>query len=228
MKLNKKIIKELVILNKNIFKNNLTILNFGNASYLDRANQAIYIKGTGFNTKDVSSEKISILRIKNNKFYPVNKVKPSVDTIIHYSIYKALPKIKFIAHTHSTFATVLAQSNVEPLCLGTTHADFFYKNIPLSMKLKNFNHSNYEKEIGNSIVNRIKKEKYTPPGILIRDHGLIAWGTTSKQTLENLIAIEKICELFYFSQLVKKKKISKKLHYLHFFRKHGKNKRYGQ
>ena len=95
MKLNKKIIKELVTLNKNIFKNNLTILNFGNASYLDRANQAIYIKGTGFNTKDVSSEKISILRIKNNKFYPVNKVKPSVDTIIHYSIYRALPKIKF-------------------------------------------------------------------------------------------------------------------------------------
>ena len=228
MKSDKKIIKNVMLLNKNIYRNNLTILNFGNASYLDRINHKLYIKGTGFNTEDVNENNISVLKIKNNVLKPINKIKPSVDTIIHYSIYRALPKINFVAHTHSTFATVLAQLNLEPECSGTTHADFFYKNIPLSLKLKNFNNNNYEKEIGNSITNRIKKEKYTPPGMLIRSHGLIAWGKTAKETLDNLIAIEKICELFYLGRLIKSGKITKKLHDLHFFRKHGKYKRYGQ
>ena len=228
MKSDKKIIKNVVMLNKNIYRNNLTILNFGNASYLDRASQKLYIKGTGFNTEDVNKKNISVLKIKNNIFNPINKIKPSVDTIIHYSIYRAIPKINFVAHTHSTFATVLAQLNLEPECVGTTHADFFYKNVPLSLKLKKFNNSNYEKEIGDSITNRIKREKYLPPGILIRSHGVIAWGKTAKETLDNLIAIEKICELFYLSKLIKKKKIPIKLHNLHFFRKHGKKKRYGQ
>jgi|TARA_B110000503_G_scaffold81753_1_gene124923 L-ribulose-5-phosphate 4-epimerase len=228
MKSDKKIIKDVVFLNRNIFKNNLTILNFGNASYFDRPKDKIYIKGTGFNTEDVNEKNISILKIKNKKLHLINRIKSSVDTIIHQSIYNTLPKINFIAHTHSTFATVLAQLNIEPECVGTTHADFFYKNVPLSLKLKNYHNKNYEKEIGNSITGRIKMEKYTPPGMLIRSHGVIAWGTTAKETLENLIAIEKICELFYLSKLIKKKKIPKKLHYLHFFRKHGKNKRYGQ
>jgi len=228
VKSDKKIIKNVMLLNKNIYRNNLTILNFGNASYLDRINQKLYIKGTGFNTEDVNENNISVLKIKNNVLKPINKIKPSVDTIIHYSIYRALPKINFVAHTHSTFATVLAQLNLEPECSGTTHADFFYKNIPLSLRLKNFNNNNYEKEIGNSITNRIKKEKYIPPGMLIRSHGLIAWGKTAKETLDNLIAIEKICELFYLGRLIKNGKITKKLHDLHFFRKHGKNKRYGQ
>lgn len=228
MKSDKKIIKNVVQLNRNIFKKNLTILNFGNGSYFDRYNKKIYIKGTGFNTEDVNEKNISILKVTNKKIHLINKVKSSVDTIIHHCIYSSLPKINFIAHTHSTYATVLAQLNIEPECVGTTHADFFYKKVPLSLNLKNYNDDNYEKEIGNSITNRIKMEKYIPPGMLIRSHGVIAWGATSKETLENLIAIEKICELFYLCKLIKKKKITKKLHNLHFFRKHGKNKRYGQ
>ena len=65
MKSDKKIIKDVVFLNKNIFKNNLTILNFGNASYFDRLKDKIYIKGTGFNTEDVN-EKTALLRAAQN------------------------------------------------------------------------------------------------------------------------------------------------------------------
>ena len=54
-----------MLLNKNIYRNNLTILNFGNASYLDRINHKLYIKGTGFNTEDVNENNISVLKIKN-------------------------------------------------------------------------------------------------------------------------------------------------------------------
>jgi|TARA_B110000977_G_C11088756_1_gene495882 L-ribulose-5-phosphate 4-epimerase len=225
---NKNIIKELVKLNKSIFINNLTILNFGNASHFDRIKKKLYIKGTGFNTEKVNNKRISVLKLVDNKFNLINKIKPSVDTPIHHSIYRALPKVNFIAHTHSTYATVLAQLSIEPECIGTTHADFFYEKIPLSGVLKNYNSKNYEIKIGNSIISRIKTEKYTPPGILIRNHGVIAWGKTSNETLDNLIAIEKICEFYYLSKLIKLKKIPKKLHHLHFFRKHGKNKTYGQ
>jgi len=224
----KKIIKEVANLNKEIYQNKLSILNFGNAGFIDRKKQKIYIKGTGFDTKDINENKISIVGIKKNKIVRLNKIKPSVDVSIYLSIIKKFKKIKFIAHSHSTFATILAQLNLEPECVGTTHADFFYDKVPLSLKIDNINNKNYENKIANSIIERIRIEKFFPPGILIRNHGAMVWADTAKKTLNNLIAIEKICELYYYSKLVGCKKISKELHHLHYFRKNGKNKYYGQ
>ena len=65
----------------------------------------------------------------------MNKIKPSVDTLTHIYLYLNLKNVFSIIHTHSKYATILAQSNVEPECLGTTHADYFSGKIPLSKKI---------------------------------------------------------------------------------------------
>lgn len=230
MKIKNYLLNQVVTLNKDLHKFNLTFLNFGNASAVDRKNKLVYIKGTGFETANLKSHQIAILKYnEKNLFINKSNVKPSVDTKTHIYLYLQIKEINFIVHTHSLFATIMAQSHIEPHCTGTTHADFFYNAIPLSLSIKRPTIHNYEIEVGKSIIGRLKKERFLPPGILLRDHGIVAWGKTAKNAINNLIAIEKICQIYYHSQALKfKKPLPKALHSLHFYRKNGHNNFYGQ
>ena len=226
----KKEIKSVIKLNKLISTNNLTLLNFGNASYRCKKTQKIFIKGSGFDTSKLDEKKISICKINNNKFQNLTeKVKPSVDTWTHYYIYKNIKNVNYIIHSHPTYSTVLAQAGIEPECLGTTHADYFKNAIPLSKKITKLK-KNYELQIGETIVETLKKKKIkNAPGILARNHGLYAWGDTLEKTINNAVAIEFICKLYYLTKTIGVKKIiSKNLKNFHFDRKNSSKKYYGQ
>ena len=124
-------------INTEIYKNNLTILNFGNASIIDKKKKFIYIKASGIFTKLCKKSDIVKVNLHNSKNKTIKKLlKPSVDTDIHKELYKYLKKVGCIIHTHSEYSTIIAQSNIEPKCYGTTHADYFYDKIPLIKKIK--------------------------------------------------------------------------------------------
>lgn len=226
----KKEINSVIELNKLISKNKLTILNFGNASYFCRQSKKIFIKGSGFDTDKLDKNKIAICEFKNNKLANLTKkIKPSVDTWTHYIIFKNLKNVNYVVHSHPFYSTVLAQAEIEPECLGTTHADYFKDSIPLSQKIFNID-KNYELQIGESIVNALKSKKIkNAPGILARNHGLFAWGKTIEEAINNAVAIEYICKLYYHTKSFQPKvKIAKKLSDFHFDRKNSKDKYYGQ
>jgi len=226
----KKEINSVVKLNKLIAKNNLTVLNFGNASYYCNKTKKIFIKGSGFDTSKVDEKKISICEIKKNKIYNFTKgIKPSVDTWTHYFIYKKIKNANFIIHSHPTYSTVLAQAEIEPECLGTTHADYFKNTIPLSEKIIKVD-KNYELQIGKTIISTLNRKKIkNAPGILARNHGLYAWGETLEKTINNAVAIEYICKLYYLTKAIGTKKIiSNNLKNFHFDRKNSSKKYYGQ
>ncbi len=217
-------------INSEIYKNQLTILNFGNASIIDKKKDYIYIKASGIFTKQCKKKdivKVKLIDTKNNN--DQKSLKPSVDTDIHRELYKYLKNVKCIIHTHSEYSTIIAQSNIEPKCYGTTHADYFYDKIPLSDKIYRVNKDGYEKQLGKSIISRLKRSNKYNPGILLRDHGLIAWGQNEYEAMNNLIAIEFICKIYYKTKmLTKKPKISSSVHNFHYERKHGLKSYYGQ
>ncbi len=217
-------------INTEIYKNNLTILNFGNASIIDKEKKNIYIKASGIFTKHCKKSDIVKVNLHTSKNNNIKKLlKPSVDTDIHKELYKYLNNVRCIIHTHSEYSTIIAQSNIEPKCYGTTHADYFYGKIPLSDKIYKVNKNGYEKQLGKSIISRLKRSNKYNPGILLRDHGLIAWGQNEQDALNNLIAIEFICKIYYkITMLIKKPKISRSVHKFHYERKHGKKSYYGQ
>jgi len=217
-------------INRKIFKNNLSILNFGNASIIDNLRNNIYIKLSGISGISCKKKDIAKIPIKNFSLKKYkNTFRPSVDTDIHIKLYKNISNINCIIHAHSEYATIIAQSHIQPECYGTTHADYFYDKIPLSEKIYKIDKNEYESQIAKSIIKKIKKSKNKYPGILIRDHGVIAWGKTEKEALNNLIAIEFICKLYFKTRmLIKKPKITKSMQKFHYERKHGKNKYYGQ
>ena len=229
-KINKNLLNKTALLNRKISDSNLTYLNFGNGSILDKKKNTIYIKGSGFDTKLTTDKKIAVCNFSRNcKLKKRNKIKPSVDTLTHVYLYLNLKNVFSIIHTHSKYATILAQANVEPECLGTTHADFFSGKIPLSNKISVVDKKNHEIQLGRAIIDKLKKGYENSPGILLRDHGFYAWGEDYNKALENAIAFETICMFYFYTKIITKKKfISNNYHKFHYLRKNGENKFYGQ
>ncbi len=226
----KKQLVETLKLNKKLLKSGLQINSFGNVSI--RHNSLCFIKPSGVNLELTKFSDISVVDIKSGKI--LSGKKPSVDLNIHLTVYKNFKDINSIAHTHSLYATSWAQSGRSIPCYGTTHADYYPKEIPITNLVnKKDLKKNYETEIGNTILKELKKTKVKVaniPGILVRNHGVVAWGNTGTNAIENAIAIEFIAQLAFNSESINKsvKKLPSDLHKKHYDRKHGKNSYYGQ
>tara|TARA_B100000787_G_C16179885_1_gene291159 strand:+ start:265 stop:957 length:693 start_codon:yes stop_codon:yes gene_type:complete len=226
----KKQLIETLKLNIKLLNSGLQINSFGNASI--RYNGLCFIKPSGVDLKLIKFSDISVVDIKSGKI--LSGKKPSVDLNIHLSVYKNFKDINSITHTHSLYATSWAQSGRSIPCYGTTHADYYPKEIPITESINKKNlKKNYEVEIGNTILKKLKKIKTRAvdiPGILVLNHGVLSWGNTPKIAIENAIAIEFIAQLAFNSEIINKnlKKIPNDLHKKHYDRKHGKNSYYGQ
>ena len=219
------------VANVSLAKSSLVIHSFGNIS--SRIDDKYFtIKPSGANLNILKYTDYPIIRISDNKIIK-GKLNPSTDTPTHCLLYKKYPEIGGIAHTHSKFATAWSQAKKSIPILGTTHADYSQKNIQVTNPLKkNQIIKNYEKNIGNSIIDCLKKSKIKPlecPGILVANHAPFSFGINANQAFKNAEILEYIAELAYLSlQINSKSKIDINLIKKHFFRKHGPSSYYGQ
>ena len=219
------------VANVSLAKSSLVIHSFGNIS--SRINDKYFtIKPSGANLNILKHTDYPIIRISDNKIIK-GKLNPSTDTPTHCLLYKKYPEIGGIAHTHSKFATAWSQAKKSIPILGTTHADYSQKNIQVTNPLKKSQIiKNYEKNIGNSIIDCLKKSKIKPlecPGILVANHAPFSFGINANQAFKNAEILEYIAELAYLSlQINSKSKIDINLIKKHFFRKHGPTSYYGQ
>ena len=219
------------VANVSLAKSSLVIHSFGNIS--SRIDDKYFtIKPSGANLNILKHTDYPIIRISDNKIIK-GKLNPSTDTPTHCLLYKKYREIGGIAHTHSKFATAWSQAKKSILILGTTHADYSQKNIQVTNPLKkNQIIKNYEKNIGNSIIDCLKKSKIKPlecPGILVANHAPFSFGINANQAFKNAEILEYIAELAYLSlQINSKSKIDINLIKKHFFRKHGPSSYYGQ
>ena len=114
--------------NIELVRKNLVIYTWGNVSGIDKESRLFAIKPSGVDYDTMKFDDMVILDLDGNK--KEGKYKPSSDTATHIELYKAFPEIGAIVHTHSSYATSWAQARKDILALGTTHADYFYGDIP--------------------------------------------------------------------------------------------------
>ncbi|MEG2669607.1 MAG: L-ribulose-5-phosphate 4-epimerase AraD, partial [Oscillospiraceae bacterium] len=156
---------------------------------------------------------------------------PSSDLATHIELYKAFPEIGGVVHTHSTCATSFAQAGIGIPVFGTTHADYFYGEVPVTRIMTDIEISNdYEKNTGKVIVERFSDiSPLEIPSVLVNNHGPFSWGKDSNDAVHNAIVLEEVANLAINTiNLGKKSPINQKLLNKHFLRKHGKNAYYGQ
>ena len=226
-------IEDCLALNKSLKENNLVKLTWGNASVLSEDGKRIIIKPSGVNFSELTYSQLCIVDLYSGKL--ISGMKPSVDTAIHLEIYKAFPEIKSIIHSHSKFATSWAQALRPIPILGTTHADYFLSDIPVARQLEKTELDEYEKNLGQSVVDFYQTKKMNPlniPAILLPGHGVMVFSDSAKRTLECAIVLEEIAEMAYYTTAINPNiqpcRLSRDLYIKHFERKNGINKYYGQ
>ena len=216
--------------NKWIVEKKLVELTWGNVSCFDRKNETIYIKPSGVSLEDTTEEDIS--GMSYNGYHLFGK-KPSVDTPTHLEIYARFPKVNCVIHTNSKYATIFAQAGMSIPCLGTTHADYFYGEIPC---VDNTNPAEtkaaYEECTGERICRHFKKNKIDPLQVgacLVNGHGVFSWDSTVERALERAYVLEIVAEMAFKTLMLNKDaRLDKFILDKHFLRKHGEKKYYGQ
>ena len=222
--------QEVLDANRWIVDRNLVELTWGNVSAISDDRKKIVIKPSGVKLHHATAKEMS--EISRDGVLIAGK-KPSVDTPSHIEIYNAFPKIKSVIHTHSKYATIFAQANRCIPCLGTTHADYFYGDVPCVPHPQAPEVNNgYEMHTGRIIGEYFTKNKINylhTPACIVQGHGVFVWGENISTTLETAYVLEVISEMAFKTLMLEPKaKLERYVRDKHFFRKHGTTKYYGQ
>lgn len=218
--------------NLELKRQNVVIYTWGNVSGITEDRRYMVIKPSGIAYDRLKAEDMVVLDVESGKKLE-GEYSPSSDTDTHLILYRHFPSLFGIVHTHSTYAVSFAQAGKAIKALGTTHADYFYGDIPCTRGLKEDEvKEDYEKNTGKVIVECIEKLQLDPlavPGILVKNHGPFAYGISPEKAVENALVLEKTAEMA-FRTLVLNPAASMESYVLdkHYFRKHGKNAYYGQ
>ena len=206
-------------------------LTFGNASAIDRAKGVFAIKPSGVAYADLRPADMVLIDLEGGKVE--GRLNPSSDTPTHRRLFLAFGDIGGVVHTHSSHATAFAQAGREIPVFGTTHADYFAGDVPVTRKMTaaEIGGGAYEWETGNVIVERFASlDPSDFPGVLVNRHAPFTWGRSVAKAVEVAVAVECIAHLALMSLALSPKlgTIEPELLAKHFRRKHGPGAYYGQ
>lgn len=208
----------------------LITYTWGNVSGIDREKGLFVIKPSGVDYENLHPEDMVVMDLNGNKVE--GELKPSSDTPTHLELYKAFPEIGGVVHTHSPWAASWAQAGRSIPCYGTTHADYFYGEIPCARNLTPEEiETGYETNTGKVIIEAFtEKNPSYVPGVLCANHGPFTWGKDAKEAVHNAVVLEEVAKMACRTEMLRPgvQEAPQVIRDKHFMRKHGPNAYYGQ
>lgn len=220
--------------NIELVKRTLISFTWGNASVIDRHNNIVYIKPSGVDYCDLNEENIVAINLSDGTPINSKSLTPSSDTSTHLALFRSWPEIGGIVHTHSEYATAHAQIERDIAAEGTTHADYFFGNIPCTRRLTEDEVcSEYELNTGLVIVEEFAARDIDPlavPACLVAQHGPFAWGKTVDDAVFHASVLEQIARMAVHCRSLDLNEhgVPDYLLRKHYERKHGPKAYYGQ
>ena len=224
--------KQVYDANMELPRRGLITYTWGNVSGIDRETGYFVIKPSGVDYDKLKPEDMVVMDLNGNKVE--GKYKPSSDTATHLELYKKYPQIGGIVHTHSPEATAWAQAGRSIPLYGTTHADYFYGEIPCARNLTPEEIKEaYEKNTAVVIIETLEQRGINPmhtPACLCIHHGPFTWGKDAHEAVHNAVVLEEVAKMATKTELInpKAEKAPDSIKDKHFFRKHGEHAYYGQ
>jgi L-ribulose-5-phosphate 4-epimerase len=209
----------------------LVMGTFGNLSVADHDTGVLAIKPSGVPYERLSASDMVVVSLATDAVLE-GTLRPSSDTPTHVELYRAF-RCGAVVHTHSEFATMFAQARLPIRCMGTTHADYFRGDIPVTRPLRGEEvEQDYEKNTGLVIVEcfRDGPSPAEVPAVLVANHGPFAWGETAAQAIEHARVLEYVARLEWRVRTLAPgaEPPAPFLVDRHYRRKHGPSAYYGQ
>lgn len=212
-------------------KYGLVKFTWGNVSEITEDRKYIVIKPSGVEYDQMKAKDMVVVDMDGNVVE--GDLKPSSDTPTHIELYKSFPEISGITHTHSRWATIMAQAKLDVKASGTTHADYFYGPVPVTRDMtKEEIEGEYEKNTGLVIIETFKERNIKAnevPAVLVANHGPFTFGKNAGDSVFHSVVLEEVAFMdWHLESLGKKDSMSQNLLDKHYLRKHGENSYYGQ
>jgi L-ribulose-5-phosphate 4-epimerase len=227
--------------NKELPRYGLVTFTWGNVSAIDRDKGLVVIKPSGVEYDAMKPEDMVVVDLGGKVVE--GKLNPSSDTPTHLVLYKAKAgqSIGGIVHTHSTFATVFAEANMDIPALGTTGADYIHGDVLCTRRMTRHevgkpasaDRQRYERETGSVILETFKKHHVKlaeAPAVLVANHGPFTWGKDALEAVHNAVVLEEIAKMAYCALSLNPRAMRMQTELIdkHYYRKHGENAYYGQ
>ncbi|HDZ1423248.1 TPA: L-ribulose-5-phosphate 4-epimerase [Klebsiella pneumoniae] len=208
----------------------LVAFTWGNVSAIDRQRGLVVIKPSGIAYESMTVDDMSVVDLQGHVVE--GRWRPSSDTATHLALYRHYPDLGGVVHTHSTHATAWAQAGLAIPALGTTHADYFFGDIPCTRALSAQEVDEaYELNTGQVIIETLgEANPLHTPGIVVYQHGPFAWGKDAHEAVHNAVVMEEVARMAWIARGINPQlqPIDSWLMNKHFQRKHGPNAYYGQ
>ena len=218
--------------NRALAQTGLVMGTFGNVSQADHAAGVFVIKPSGVPYDALTPADMVPVSIDTGAVIDSQR-RPSSDTPTHLELYRAFT-CGGIVHTHSEYATVFAQARSAIRCMGTTHADYFRADVPVTRPLtrEEVEHD-YERHTGLVIVETLRREGlscHDMAAVLVANHGPFTWGETAMAAIEHAQVLEYLARVEWRVRALAAD-VPRPDAFLiekHYLRKHGPNAYYGQ
>jgi L-ribulose-5-phosphate 4-epimerase len=218
--------------NMELAESGLVMGTFGNVSGVDRKAGLFVIKPSGVPYEQMSPAHMVPVSLETGAVVD-SDLRPSSDTPTHLELYRAFA-CGGIVHTHSRDATAFAQAGVPIRCMGTTHADHFRGDVPVTRSLTEGEvDADYEGNTGKVIVETFREGGLSPdeiPAVLVVHHGPFTWGRDAHAAVEHARVLEYLARMELSVRLIAPdaRRPDRFLVDKHYLRKHGKGAYYGQ
>jgi L-ribulose-5-phosphate 4-epimerase len=165
--------------NMDLHRVGLVAWTSGNVSGKDRETGHVVIKPTGVRYEDLTPDAMVVVDSDMNVIE--GRLKPSVDTETHLFIYKHMPRVMAITHTHSSYATSFAALGKPIPVVLTAIADEFGGEIPCARYAEIGSD-----DIGKAVVETIGDS----PAVLLKNHGVFTVGPTVEAAVKAAVMTE--------------------------------------
>ncbi|MEV4874920.1 methylthioribulose 1-phosphate dehydratase [Streptomyces cyaneofuscatus] len=133
------------------------------------------------------------------------QARPSAETSIHAAVYR-VTGARAVIHSHSPYATVVAHRVAARDAVASLRVERFelLKGLglkdPAAMELPVFPNWPQVQRIAEDVAAHLTAGGEGPPGLLLADHGITAWGDSLGQAKNRLECLESLCQLLVLSR----------------------------
>jgi L-ribulose-5-phosphate 4-epimerase len=221
--------EKVLIANLELVEHQLVVFTWGNVSERDPDSGFVVIKPSGVPYDQMEASDMVVLNGEGKRVE--GKLNPSSDAPTHLELYRNFAEIGGVVHTHSEWASSWAQAGRAIPAFGTTHADYFFGEVPCTRGLtRDEVDQEYELNTGKVIVEAFRELDYRSlPGVLVKHHGPFTWGNNALEAVHHAVVLEEVAKMAFRTEVLGQgKAVEQFLLNKHYKRKHGKDAYYGQ